>query len=387
MPAATACRPTTTTRTCRCSPAVAVRLYFAARRRKSEVVIVAADKDQAKDRVFRSVVYAVEHNPAWGKAKVFKDVIELDNGSTITALPFDWKGSAGGNPSGVIMDELHTFTTELQRRMYDELVIPPTQRNGVRWIASYAGFEGESTLLQEIWNRARGGERLAGELPIYHAAEASLLALIDQGKESWRMPWSTAAAMRQIEASERPPTFRRLWLNEWVSSESQFLPEGTWGGLYNPDVLPLLPGDKRPIVLGADASTSRDLTALVGVTFDPLTQRADVVYCRVWKPKFSLLRNKATVDLSATIGAEIARLYQENTVRAVYYDPYQLHSISIDLQKKGVPMVELPQTGARVEADQALYDDCIGGAMRHYNDPTLNEHVQNPIALETHRGL
>ena len=43
-------------------------------------------------------------------------------------------------------------------------------------------------------------------------------------------------------------------------------------------------------------------------------------------------------------------------------------------------MHELPQT-ARVEADQALYDAIIGKTIRHYNDPVLNEHVKNAVAM------
>ena len=35
------------------------------------------------------------------------------------------------------------------------------------------------------------------------------------------MPWAFGEAgaqyMREVQATERPNTFRRLWLNEWVS--------------------------------------------------------------------------------------------------------------------------------------------------------------------------
>ncbi len=143
----------------------AVALYMAARKRYSEVEIAAADRDQAKDRVFRSVRFAVENGPAWRNAKVYKDVIELDQGSIITAIPFDWRGASGGNYSAVIFDELHTYTSEQHRRLYDELIIPPTQPEGVRWIASYAGFLGESILLKEIWDKALTGKRIHETLP------------------------------------------------------------------------------------------------------------------------------------------------------------------------------------------------------------------------------
>jgi len=364
-----------------------VGLYMATRRRNSEVVIAAADQDQAKDRVFKSLKYAVENGPLARSAKVYRDVIELDNGSVIQAIPQDWRGASGGNYACVIFDELHVYTQEYHRRLFDELIIPPTQLAGVRWIASYAGFLGESILLREIWDRALAGQREPGELPIYRNSGAGLLALLDVGEESWRMPWSTPAYMAEIQASERPNTYRRLWLNEWVSNESEFITPEQWQACYSPDVRPLAPGDKRRAVFGADASTSRDLTALVGVVYDRPGQVVDVVYTRTWKPKPSIFRNKPTIDLTATIGQEILDLHRRGLVEAVYYDPYQLHSLALDLAKAGVRMVELPQTGSRTEADQALYDAIVSRALRHFGDPVLTEHINNAVAIETPRGF
>lgn len=362
-----------------------VCLYMATRRRYSEVVIAAADLDQAKDRVFRSVKYAVEHHPVWKNAKVYRDTIELDQGSLITAIPADWRGASGGNYDCVIFDELHTYTSESSRRLYDELVIPPTKPEGVRWISSYAGFLGESTLLHEIWEKVLTGERDHTSLPVYSVPGASLRGFIDVGEMSWRMPWSTPEYMAQVQANERPNTFRRLWLNEWVSNESEFITREMWQACYSPEVKPLQPGDKRKMVLGADASTSRDFTALVGVnTHDGLS---DVVFLRVWKPGKSIFRAKPTVDLSQTIGEEILRLHKQGLVVACYYDPYQLHSIALDLSREGVNMKELPQTGARTEADTSLYDAIVARTLRHYNDPVLNEHIANAVAIETPRGV
>lgn len=369
------------------SVAALVALYLASRARYAEIVIAAADLDQSKDRVLRAVKFAVENHPAWRGAKVYKDIIELDNGSTIQALPQDWRGASGGNYSGCIFDELHGYTLEGMRRLYDELVVPPTIKAGCRWIASYAGYSGESKLLEEVWALALRGERDPGELPIYENKSASLIALIDQGEESWRMPWTTPQYMKEVQASERPSVYRRLWLNQWVSSESAFLPEGAWEACRNPEVRPLAPKDKRRVMFGADASTSKDLTALVGVTYDEITDTADVVFCRVWKPQRGIFRmGKPTIDLEATIGEEILNLHKSGNVAGVVYDPYQFHSLAISLEREGVPMIELPQTGQRVQADQALYDGIISRSIRHFGDPTLTEHIHNAVAIESTRG-
>jgi hypothetical protein len=364
--------------------AAGVALYMATRQKYAEVVIVASDLQQSKDRVFRACRYAIEHGPLVGHARCFKDVIELNNRSLITAIPADWQGAAGGNFYAVIFDELHAWVYETQRRLFDEMIIPPTQPHGVRWMSSYAGWLGESNLLKEWWDRGLAGAKMSDDLPIFYAEPASLLAFVDTGPDSWRMPWMSDKYIQEIKTSERPNTFRRIWLNEWVSNESQFLPEGAWEACYSPDVTPLAADDKRRVVLGADASTSRDLTALVGVLPG---KRREVVFCRVWKPKKGTLRHgKPTVDLEETIGAEVLRMHKARQVLAVVCDPYQLHTSVIAWEKAGIKVIELAQNAGRVEADQALYDTVISRQIAHYNEPGLNEHMRNAIAVETLRG-
>ncbi len=275
----------------------AVALYMASRKPYSEVVIVASDKDQSRGRVLRAIKYGIEKGPLSAHAKIYKDAIELDNKSMIQAIPADWQGAVGGNYSAVIFDELHSWIYENQRRLFDELVIPPTQPEGVRWIASYAGWEGESELLWEWWNLALAGEKIHDDYPIYKNQAASLLAFVDTGPDSWRMPWMTSEYIEQTRTSERANTFRRIWLNEWVSNESQFLPEGAWDACVSPDLKPFGLGENQRLVLGADASTSRDFTSLIGAEYSRELNTTDIRLVRFWKPKKGLLRfGKPTID-------------------------------------------------------------------------------------------
>ncbi len=369
-----------------------VALYMATRQRYAEVVIAAADQDQAKDRVFRSVKYAIENGALSNHAKVFRDVIELDNSSIIQALPMDWRGAAGGNYSAVIFDELHAYTLEQHRRIFDELVIPPTQPFGVRWIASYAGYEGESLLLKELWDKGLAGERIDQELPIYRNAGASLLALIDTGESSWRMEWTQGEAgakyMAEIKETERPNTFRRLYLNEWVSNESAFITPAQWEACRDVDLRPLAPEDKRPLIIACDAATSGDTAALVAVTYNAGRDRVEVVHTRVWKPERSELRGgKPTIDLAETLGAEVDRLCSSYNVRAITADPYQMHSLLIAWEKVYRRVIEFNQGGKRVEADQSLYTAITSQSLAHFGEPVLSEHVLNAVAVETSRGF
>ena len=145
----------------------------------------------------------------------------------------------------------------------------------------------------------------------------------------------------------------------------------------------LQPDDKRRIVLGADASTTRDLTALVGCWFNPTYGTVDVVYMRAWRPiKGELRGGKPTVDLNATVKAEIARMHKAGQVAAVCYDRFQMHSIVTELEQAGATMIEMPQAKGRAGADQALYDAVIGRTIRHYNSPTLNQSVCNAVVAD-----
>ena len=367
--------------------AAGVALYMATRQPYSEVIIAAADKDQATDRVLRSVKYAVTHGPLRNHARVYKDVIELENESIIQAIPSDWQSAAGGNYYCVIFDELHAWTYEGQRRVFDELVIPPTQKHGCRWMASYAGFLGESELLHHWWGRALAADRINKDLPIHYNEAASFLAFVDVGEVSWRMPWMTEKYICEIKASERLNTFRRIWLNEWTTNEGRFVPEGAWEACYSPDVSPVTKQDKIRIVLGADASTSRDLTSLVGSFYNHETKTVDVCYVRTWKPTKGLLRRgKPTVDLDSTLGAAVKELHERRQIDCIVVDPFQMHTLIIEWERAGINVIELAQTSGRTEADQGLYDAIIGKKIRHYSEPTLNEHIQNAVALETVRG-
>ena len=348
---------------------------------------MAADKDQAKDRVLRAAKYGVEQGPLREHARVLKSVIEFDNGSTIEALPADWQGAAGGDYSCIVFDELHTYVHESQRRLFDELIVPPTRPHGVRWIASYAGWLGQSELLKEWWDLALSGNPVDDDLPIYYREDASLLALIDTGSESWRMPWMTDEYIETVRRTERLNSYRRLFLNEWVAAEDVFIERQRWEECFDPDVRPLTSHDSRRVTIGLDASMSRDLTAAVGCWFNSETDRAEVIYVRTWKPERGKLRGgKPTVDLTL-VREEMLRLADAGQLDAIVYDQYQLHSIAIDLERAGITMIEMPQTSARIAADQALYDAIIGRWIAHYGDPTLTEHLTNAIAVASPRGM
>ena len=265
----------------------------------------------------------------------------------------------------------------------------------MRIVNSYAGFEGESKTWHNLVERGRSGERIADEWPIFKAGGLVLFHM--EGEEArercFRGTQQEAAAYYSDQARDlRVNAFTRMHSNQATAGESAFVPEGAWENCYAPDVRPM-PGltlpDNRQMVLGADASTSRDLTALVGVTYDGPNRLTDVVYCRTWKPKkiAGVRGGKPTVNLETTIIQEVLDLHTAGRVRAVVCDPFQLHTAVLTWQRAGITVHELAQNAGRVESDQALYDAIISKSIRHFNHPELNEAVRNAIAIETPRGF
>lgn len=125
----------------------------------NEIYICANDLEQSIARVFRDVVIAIGLNPVLAnRTTVRKKSILFDNGTIIEALPSDYAGAAGSRHGLTVWDELWAYTSENSRRLYDELTPIPTRKNSIRLIVTYAGFEGESTLLEELYERGQSGE-------------------------------------------------------------------------------------------------------------------------------------------------------------------------------------------------------------------------------------
>ena len=105
-------------------------------------------------------------------AKLLADKITVA-GATILAIPSNYASAAGANPCISVMDELWGFVSESARRLFDELVPPPTRKMACRLVTTYAGFSNESVLLEELHKRGTS-QPLVG--PSLHAGDGILCA-------------------------------------------------------------------------------------------------------------------------------------------------------------------------------------------------------------------
>jgi len=275
--------------------------------------------------------------------------------------------------------------SEKSRRLYEELTPVPTRKNSIRFISTYAGWEGESVLLEDLFYRVfdkqhnikPGVQRpLGDDFPVYTVGD-----LFMYWNHEPRMPWQTPEYYASQRADLRINTFLRLHENRWVSNESSFFDMETWDGCTVFDHRPPLPNKSIQLYVGADASTKKDSSAAVGV----YRQGNQLLLgpFRIWQPS-----KAEPMDLEMTMEKFIEELARDYTLKECRYDPYQLHRSATTLRAKQIPMVEWPQTvGNMTDCGQALYDAVKHQNLILYPDPELRRHASFAVGKETPRGF
>jgi hypothetical protein len=353
------------------------------------------DLDQSQARQFAMISEMVRRNPYLSETvKAGKsELLFIPTGSTLTALAGDAAGNAGSNHLTASHTEAWGIIYEAGIRAFEEMTPPPGKFYGLpslRITDSYAGFVGESKTWHKLVDRGLAGERLAGVWPIFKAG--GLLLFHMEGEEAQERCYRGTDMERleyYAEQSEtlRPNAYQRMHFNRRTSGESAFVTAEQWQACYSPEVRPLGPGEDIELILGADASTTHDYTALIGLQNGEAG--ADVRLIKVWKPKtiVGMRFGKPSIDLEQTIGAEVLALHKERKVKAIVYDPWQLATVARQWEKAGIKCIEMPQTAQRVEADTALFNAIISGRVRHYKNAELDEAIGNAIIIETPRGI
>lgn len=216
---------------------------------------LANDFDQAQGRVFAAAKRIVEASPALAKvATVTANRIEFSEPrATIAAIASDAAGAAGSNACVATFDELWGYVSERSRRLWDEMIPPPTRKLACRLTTTYAGYEGESELLEELYKKGLRQQQIASDL----YAGDGLLMLWSHTPVA---PWQTAAWLEQMRSQHRPNAYLRQIENRWVTSESSFVDLAWWDACIDPQLRPVVADPELPIWVGADASTKRDST-------------------------------------------------------------------------------------------------------------------------------
>lgn len=418
-------------------------------RRYSTLYAIGNDQDQAKTRAFQEARISIELTPGYDHQRErLPGEWDLRNkesyrcvrtGTVIRALPVDPKGEAGGKPAIQAWTEVWGITTEEGRRFWDELTPIPTIPDSMRIVETYAGYLQESELLYEQYSTGIAGRQLtAGEfaertgetveawheangdpdhpIPVWENRAASMLMYWDSGINARRMPWQLDERgqeyYREQETSLHAAAFRRLHLNDWVSSEANFIRSEAWDACKDEALEDLPPGSTEPLVMGVDAASTQDCFAIVLVSRHPDPQRhnTDVVVrkVKVYDPKDSgglvdydeamrfirftchgghfdenqQMHPKAPLESILDPECERCRTGDWDiagfNVVHICYDPYQLEKPMQDIRRDSVAWCEaFNQAGDRLKADRGLYDMILRRNLVHNGNKKLREHILN----------
>ncbi|MGB7951923.1 MAG: hypothetical protein WCH75_29910, partial [Candidatus Binatia bacterium] len=288
------------------------------------------------------------------------------NGTTVSAISGDYQGAAGSNHGLVSYDELWGYTSESSVRLWEELTPVPTRKNSIRFISTYAGFEGESKLLWDLYRQVVSkdehtegqGERLHPELPIYANRETRLFAYWDHEP---RMPWQSEEYYQSQKRTLRPGTFLRLHRNQWATAEEIFITPEMWDPCVNQSLSPTTTS-REPLFVGIDIGIKHDNAARVAVRWDDSGEKLILVSHRIWKPT-----PNQPLDLENTVEQDLRDLNDQCEVVEYLADPYQFHRSITTLQTAGLPIQEFPQnTGNTTLMGQTLFDLLTGKNLTIY---------------------
>jgi len=371
----------------------AVVLYWADTFAWSSCKIIANDLKQADSRVSfylrRAILlnqdYFVKERGFHIKESSYT-IINTKNHSTIEALPIDPKGEAGGNDDVIVFSELWGAKGDAAQLMWSEMTLSPMKHGrSFRWVETYAGFEGESILLEPLYKEnVKPEHQLWEDEPYVFANDRSFVLW----NEVPRLPWQSPAYYKQEAATLLPSQFNRVHRNQWATSEEAFCPPEWIDACYDASVAPLDIYD--PLVIALDAGISSDLFSITGTSRHPDNDMHTLNrFVFEWEPPkggkitFSLdTDDENTVDTAEepTPFAVVLWLCKMYNVVEVAYDPYQLHDFTTKLRANGVNCREFPQGVDRLKADKRFYDNIRDRQFHHTGDARLIKHIKQANA-------
>jgi phage terminase large subunit-like protein len=360
--------------------AAALGLYglLADRVESAQVICVASDERQARI-ILNTARRMVELDPAlYARVQIFKDhLLEPHTDSTLFALPADPGALQGWDPSLAVVDELHVVTDDVFEAM--EARAGKREQSLVLAISTPPKI-GDDGVMRRLVDHGR-----AGTDPSFYFREFIAPAGCEVDDETaWEIanPALDDFLHRDALRAVLPPkmrenAFRRYRLGQWVALDDAWLPDGAWAACAAPGAI----SDGGEVALGFDGSFSGDCTALVAVT---VADRPHIHLVRLWEaPEGSRDWRVPVVEVEDAIRAACRRW----RVREVAADPYRWQRSLELLDADGIPVVEFPQSPARMgPATSRLYSAVVDRLLSHDGDQALARHVANCILKTDSRG-
>ncbi len=352
---------------------------------RSPLVRVLATEESQAGNTYSAAATMLSRGP-------IAEVVAADVGLTRTFLPDGGEirpctaGSAskdGGKETFAVCDEAHLYVLPELRRMHETVARNLVKRRAAEgWMleTTTAHAVGEGSVAEvartyadriidgDIVNRGLLYDHREGTPPADWADDAGLL-------EGLAEAYGDAAAWMDLDRiiaevrdpKTRPADARRYFLNipAAVVDQECWLPHGAWQACAERGAR--LDVDGGPVYVGVDVSLKHDSTAVVAVQGRPDDRL--VAMARIWRPE------GRTVDVAA-LEAHLRDLHARYDVREIAFDPAYFQRSAEVLADDGLPMVEVPQSAARmVPACGTTYEVIVSGRLVHDGDPLFAEQV------------
>jgi phage terminase large subunit-like protein len=354
----------------------------------AEVYSVAAEKEQARI-VFKDAKRMVEASPNLSAiTKLYRDAIELPSlGSVYRVVSAEAYSKEGLNVSMAVVDELHA---QKNRELYDTFSLAMGARGKMATLIaiSTAGVRMDSTGRDSIcYSLYQYGQKVArGEVddPSFFMAAWEAPEESDHRKpETWAIAnpgFGDLNAVSDFESAVRrtpEAEFRTKRCNQWVSSQTSWLPSGAWEACEAE--FDVSPDDE--IVLGFDGSFSGDASVIVGAVVPKDDEPVKVFLVKAWEKDLNLHDDDWRVDIAEVEQTVLDFCQAHPKVREVACDPFRWQRSMQALEEQGVPIVEWPSTSARrmVPACAKVFDAVMESRLIHDGNPLLARHLSNAV--------
>jgi len=373
---------------------------------RGQVYSAAADRNQAA-LMFNEMKAIIERVPALDKRIIVRDfqktLEDTETGSIYQALSADANTKHGFSASFVVYDELAQAP---DRKLFDVLATSTAARAEPLMVVISTQSPDPHHVMSELVDYGRqildGVIRDDAFFPVIYTApedadpwaEAVWYACNPALNDFRSLEEMRSAAMQAQRMPAREPTFRLLYLNQRVSTESRFIPPAEWEACAGDIDLEALRG--RPCWAGLDLGSTTDLTSLVlffpedggavvpffWVPADRLEERekSDKVPFPLWRKQgFIEAPEGRAINRLAIIRrlAEIASMFD---VQGLAFDRWRLEDLNKLLSDEGI---ELPITpwgqgfkdmGPAVDALEA---HILNRSLKHSKHPVLTWNCWN----------
>lgn len=388
---------------------IALYMLFSDGEKGAEIVSAAADKFQARLSFSISKNMVIQSPELAKRANTYRDSITYDRvGSYYKVISADADTKHGLNLSCCLLDEIHSHKN---RDLYDVLLTSMGARKEPLMLGITTAGVGDlkNHISKELYNYSK--KLIDGVIKddtflavVYEADEED--DIFDE--EVWRKANPgygtiiTEEYMKQqaLRAKNEPsfvPTFKRLHLNQWVTSEIKWITDSQFmecDGEVNIDEL-----YGKPCFAGLDLASVRDVTCITLLfpqedgTYDLLLYNfipEDNAYIRTERDKVDYLRWKEEGYVELTPGDVCDYNYIKHKIRELSslfdikmmgYDRWNSSQLVIDVTEEGIcPMIPVGQGFRTMSPASKEFETLIlSNKIRHGGNPVLRWMMSNVV--------